>query len=275
MAISEAVRDEMRQLAALYPRSRSALLPMLHLVQSEEGDVTIDGINACAEVLGITSAEVTAVSTFYTMYKRQKVGQHHIGVCINTLCGLLGGDAVYAALAERLGTTHDSPSEDSSFWLERIECQAACTHAPVSREAQTPPAARRIARRFFRPFIAHASIGTCCAIITEPMFLTSVPSVVPVVFGMLPARIGPENVVIPIDFILAELGSAVSASVCRDSQRNRNTPGPQLLRHIRILPQIKRAPKWGSDDCVGIPDAGSAVVFLRWYGPEVPRNMEP
>ena len=112
MAISEAVREEMRQLAALYPQSRSALLPMLHLVQSEEGDVTIDGINACADVLGITSAEVTAVSTFYTMYKRQKVGQHHIGVCINTLCGLLGGDAVYAALAERLGTTHDSPSED-------------------------------------------------------------------------------------------------------------------------------------------------------------------
>jgi len=131
MTISEAVRGEMRQLAALYPQSRSALLPMLHLVQSEEGDVTIDGINACAEVLGITSAEVTAVSTFYTMYKRQKVGQHHIGVCINTLCGLLGGDAVYAALAERLGTTHDSPSEDANFWLERIECQAACTHAPV------------------------------------------------------------------------------------------------------------------------------------------------
>ncbi len=131
MAISEAVRDEMRQIVALYPQSRSALLPMLHLVQSVEGDVSVDGINACAEVLGITSAEVTAVSTFYTMYKRQKVGAHHIGVCINTLCGLLGGDAVYAALAERLGTTHDSPSADSQFWLERIECQAACTHAPV------------------------------------------------------------------------------------------------------------------------------------------------
>ncbi len=131
MAITEALCDEMRQLAALYPQSRSALLPMLHLVQSAEGEVSIDGINACAEVLGITSAEVTAVSTFYTMYKRKQVGKHHIGVCINTLCGLLGGDAVYAALSERLGVGHDQPSADGEFWLERIECQAACTHAPV------------------------------------------------------------------------------------------------------------------------------------------------
>ena len=131
MAISEEVRDEMRQIVALYPQSRSALLPMLHLVQSVEGDVSVEGINACAEVLGITSAEVTAVATFYTMYKRRKVGTHHIGVCISSLCGLLGGDAVYAALEERLGTSHDSPSADGMFWLERIECQAACTHAPV------------------------------------------------------------------------------------------------------------------------------------------------
>lgn len=131
MAISEAVRDEMRQIVALYPQSRSALLPMLHLVQSVEGDVSVDGINACAEVLGITSAEVTAVSTFYTMYKRKPVGTHHIGVCINTMCGLLGGDAVYDALSERLGVGHDRATDDGAFWLERIECQAACTHAPV------------------------------------------------------------------------------------------------------------------------------------------------
>ena len=131
MAISEAKRDQMRDLAARYPKARSALLPMLHLVQSVENEVTTDGINACAEVLDLTSAEVTAVATFYTMYKREPVGKHHIGVCTNTLCGLLGGDAVYAALAERLGTTHNKPTADGQFFLERIECQAACTHAPV------------------------------------------------------------------------------------------------------------------------------------------------
>ena len=131
MTISEATRDQMRDLASRYPKSRSAILPMLHLVQSVDNEVTADGINACAEVLGITSAEVTAVATFYTMYKRKPVGKHHLGVCTNTLCGLLGGDAVYAALSARLGIGSNEPSADGEFWLERIECQAACTHAPV------------------------------------------------------------------------------------------------------------------------------------------------
>ncbi len=131
MTISEATRDQMRDLASRYPKSRSALLPMLHLVQSVDNEVTVDGINACAEVLGITSAEVTAVATFYTMYKRKPVGKHHLGVCTNTLCGLLGGDAVYAALSARLGIGGNESTADGEFWLERIECQAACTHAPV------------------------------------------------------------------------------------------------------------------------------------------------
>ena len=131
MTISEATRDQMRDLASRDPKSRSALLPMLHLEQSVDNEVTADGINACAEVLGITSAEVTAVATFYTMYKRKPVGKHHLGVCTNTLCGLLGGDAVYAALSARLGIGSNEPSADGEFWLERIECQAACTHAPV------------------------------------------------------------------------------------------------------------------------------------------------
>jgi len=131
MSISESTREQMRLLTARYPQSRSALLPMLHLVQSEEGEVSVDGINACAEELAITPAEVTAVATFYTMYKRSPVGTHHIGVCTNTLCGLLGGDAVYAALCERLGVGHDEATPDGQFWLEHIECQAACTHAPV------------------------------------------------------------------------------------------------------------------------------------------------
>jgi NADH-quinone oxidoreductase subunit E len=131
MAISESTREQLQLLAARYPRPRSALMPMLHLVQSLEGEVTPDGISACAEAVGVSPAEATAVASFYTMYKRRPVGTHHIGVCVNTGCGLLGGDAVYDALSERLGVGHDSPTEDGQFWLERIECQAACTHAPV------------------------------------------------------------------------------------------------------------------------------------------------
>ncbi len=131
MAISDSTREQLQQLAARYPRPRSALMPMLHLMQSLEGEVTPDGIAACADVVGVSAAEATAVASFYTMYKRRPVGEHHIGVCVNTGCGLLGGDAVYEALCERLGVGHDAATEDGKFWLERIECQAACTHAPV------------------------------------------------------------------------------------------------------------------------------------------------
>lgn len=131
MAISESTVAQLQELAARYPRPRSGLMPMLHLVQSLEGEVTPEGVAACAEAAGVSPAEATAVASFYTMYKRKPVGTHHIGVCINTMCGLLGGDAVYEALSERLGVGHDQPTDDAAFWLERIECQAACTHAPV------------------------------------------------------------------------------------------------------------------------------------------------
>ncbi len=131
MPITDMTREQMRDIAARYPSARSALLPMLHLAQSEEDEITTDGINACAEVLGITPAEVTAVATFYTMYKRTKVGKHHIGVCTNTLCGLLGGDAVWDSLVDATGAGHNTCSADGEFFLERIECQAACSNAPV------------------------------------------------------------------------------------------------------------------------------------------------
>jgi NADH-quinone oxidoreductase subunit E len=107
MTFGPEIRAEMEQIKQRYPDPRSALLPMLHLVQSVQSEVTTEGMALCADVLSITPAEVAAVATFYTMYKRRPVGEHHIGVCTNTLCGLLGGDAVYAALSERLGVGHD------------------------------------------------------------------------------------------------------------------------------------------------------------------------
>ena len=131
MALTEQTRVDAAELAGRYPQSRSALLPMLHLVQSAEGTVTPDGIALCADLLGLTKAEVAAVATFYTMYKRHKVGRYHIGVCTNTLCAVLGGDAIWDALSSRLGVGHDEVTADGSISLERIECQAACTHAPV------------------------------------------------------------------------------------------------------------------------------------------------
>lgn len=131
MSLTEQTWNEARDLAGRYPVPRSALLPMLHLVQSYEGAVTADGIALCAEVLDLTTAEVAAVATFYTMYSRHATGKHHVGVCINTMCGLLGGDDIWKAITTELDAGHDETTEDGMFTLERIECQAACTHAPV------------------------------------------------------------------------------------------------------------------------------------------------
>ena len=165
MAITETTRNGLREIAARYPSARSALLPMLHLVQSEENEITVEGINVCAEILGITPAEVTAVSSFYTMYKRRLVGKHHIGVCTNTLCGLLGGDAVWDALSAELGVGHNEPTADGGFFLERIECQAACTHAPVMTvdwefmDDVTPRSACEVIEKLRRGETVHSTRG--------------------------------------------------------------------------------------------------------------------
>jgi NADH-quinone oxidoreductase subunit E len=136
---------EAQEIVARYPRSRSALLPMLHLVQSKQGYVSQAGIAFCAHQLGLTTAEVDAVVTFYTMYKRNPCGQHLVSVCTNTLCALLGGDAIYARLREYLGSdnndghhasngheeTFGEPGAVGSITLEHVECLAACDLAPV------------------------------------------------------------------------------------------------------------------------------------------------
>ena len=123
--------EELRQLAARYPQKRSALLPMLHLVQSVEGRVTPAGIEACAEILEISDAEVSGVATFYTMYKRKPVGRHHVGVCTTALCAVMGGDAVLKTLQDHLGVGNDETTADGQITLEHLECNAACDYAPV------------------------------------------------------------------------------------------------------------------------------------------------
>jgi NADH-quinone oxidoreductase subunit E len=114
-----------------YPRSRSAMLPLLHLVQAEEGHVSDDGIAFCAQRLGLAEAEVAAVVSFYTMFKRHPVGEYHVGVCTNTLCAIMGGDEILASLREHLGVGDDEPTADGKVSLEHVECNAACDYAPV------------------------------------------------------------------------------------------------------------------------------------------------
>ncbi len=135
MALTEQDRAELAerasQIIARYPRSRSALLPLLHLVQAREGYVSNDGIAFCAAQLGLSEADVTAVVTFYSMYKRKPVGDYHVGVCTNTLCAIMGGDTIFSNLREHLGVDADEPTPDGKVSIERIECNAGCDYAPV------------------------------------------------------------------------------------------------------------------------------------------------
>jgi NADH-quinone oxidoreductase subunit E len=148
MSLPEKTRLEAREIIARYPKARSALLPMLHLVQSEEGYVSPDGIALCAEELRLTKAEVGAVATFYTMYRRRPAGDYHVGVCTNTLCAVLGGDAILDTLQSHLGIAHNETTEDGTVSLEHVECNAACDYAPVVMvnwefyDNQTPQSAR-------------------------------------------------------------------------------------------------------------------------------------
>jgi NADH-quinone oxidoreductase subunit E len=148
--ISKETYGELEQIAARYPQPRSGLLPMLHLVQSAEGRVTPEGIEACAGILGISAAEVSGVATFYTMYKRRPVGDYHVGVCTNTLCAVMGGDEIFAALKDHLEVGNDETTPDGKVTLEHLECNAACDYAPVVMvnwefmDNQTPASARQL-----------------------------------------------------------------------------------------------------------------------------------
>ena len=171
------VKDRLDQDAdaviARYPVARSALLPLLHLVQAEEGYVTGDGIKYCAEKLDLTTAEVSGVATFYSMYKRSQVGDFHVGVCTNTLCAVLGGDEIFATLKQHLGVENDQRTEESaegkSLTLEHIECNAACDFAPVMMvnweffDNMTPEKAKQLVDDLLaaRPVIASRGPAVC------------------------------------------------------------------------------------------------------------------
>ncbi|MFI6984610.1 NADH-quinone oxidoreductase subunit NuoE [Embleya sp. NPDC050154] len=130
-AVRARLEVDAKEVIGRYPQARSALLPLLHLVQAEEGYVTGTGIEFCADMLGLTTAEVSAVSTFYTMYRRRQGGDFHVGVCTNTLCAVMGGDEIFASLKDHLGIGNKETTADGVVTLEHIECNAACDYAPV------------------------------------------------------------------------------------------------------------------------------------------------
>lgn len=148
--VRERLAIDAKQIIARYPQPRSAILPLLHLVQAEDSYLTPAGLAFVAELLGLTGADVGAVASFYSMYRRDPTGKYLVGVCTNTLCAVMGGDAIFAALKEHLGVDDDQTTDDGAITLQHVECNAACDYAPVVMvnweffDHQTPESARRL-----------------------------------------------------------------------------------------------------------------------------------
>jgi NADH-quinone oxidoreductase subunit E len=120
-----------REIISRYPRPKSAIIPLLHLAQEQDGHVTNDAMAHIAEMIGDTPAEVYGTATFYEMFKFEPVGRYCVTVCTNISCQLVGGWELLEHAEERLGIKAGGTTADGMFTLEDVECIAACTEAPA------------------------------------------------------------------------------------------------------------------------------------------------
>ena len=118
------------EIVARYPVKKSALIPLLHLAQEQDGWVTDEAMIHLAELVECTPAEVIGTCTFYEMFKRKPVGRYVINICTNISCQLLGGEELLHHAEHRLGITAGATTPDGLFTIEDVECIAACTEAP-------------------------------------------------------------------------------------------------------------------------------------------------
>ncbi len=118
------------QIIVRYPRSRSALIPLLHVAQQQDGWVTDEAMAHIGELLGLSPAEVLGTCSFYEMFKREPVGTYLVNVCTNISCQLLGGEELLEHVEHRLGVKAGATTADGMFTVEDVECIAACTEAP-------------------------------------------------------------------------------------------------------------------------------------------------
>ena len=118
------------EIIARYPVRRSALIPLLHLAQEQNGHLTEEAMEHVAELVGVTPAQVLGTASFYEMFKREPVGDYVVNVCTNISCLLRGGEELLEHLERRLGVKAGSTTTDGKFTLEDVECIAACTEAP-------------------------------------------------------------------------------------------------------------------------------------------------
>lgn len=118
------------EIISRYPVKKSALIPLLHLAQEQDGWVTDDAMAHIAELVEVTPAEVLGTCSFYEMFKRHPVGRHQINICHGIACHLVGADALIEHAEETLGVRAGAITDDGQFSFEPVECIAACTEAP-------------------------------------------------------------------------------------------------------------------------------------------------
>ncbi len=120
-----------KEIIARYPRPKSALIPLVHLSQEQNGHVTQDAMRHVAELVGVTPAEVYGTASFYEMFRFEPTGKYLINVCGTMSCALMGGHELMHHAEETLGVKAGSTTPDGLFTLQHAECQAACTEAPT------------------------------------------------------------------------------------------------------------------------------------------------
>ena len=129
--LSKETEDQFKHLLSLYPRKRSALIPMLLLAQKEDGYIKPKTIEYVARYLDLHPSEVDSIMSFYTLLRRHPVGKYHIMICTNLSCLLRGSDDIEGCVKRKLGVDLGEVTADGLFSAIEFECLASCTTAPV------------------------------------------------------------------------------------------------------------------------------------------------
>jgi NADH-quinone oxidoreductase subunit E len=149
---SQEAQNRAKEIIGLYPERQSAVMPLLYLAMAEDGYLTEDGMAEVGEWVGLTPAQVRAVATFYTMYKREPVGKYLVSCCTSISCMLLGGDDVLHAVEDESGVPQGETDNEGVVSVEHVECIGACGGAPAVQvnyeliEGVTPDKARELVR---------------------------------------------------------------------------------------------------------------------------------
>ena len=128
--LSPQARREVDEVLTHYPNKRSAILPVLWILQREHGWISPERLKLAASLVELPEPEVFGIATFYTMFNLKPVGRHHLQLCMTLSCSLMGADRLYRHLQAKLGIGHGETTPDGRFTLRRVECLAACGGGP-------------------------------------------------------------------------------------------------------------------------------------------------